>query len=559
MNNERLAGPNLNELELMLAAAIRFLAEGIASARHHAFVCTPEVTLWALEKMEPRRMNALRDKGDIAALMRLLQHCFALFSAAETWLARTLSEDGYQAGFETYDRCISIDDLLYVVESDDEWSYVDNFIRDTFTLVLRSLVQEVQTSSITTCLPAADTVPAKEVSVGTARSLSSVETVVAMAPGPNDALASALAHARCELLASDDGYECDFWSKVYISILGTWLEEDVPSVADELLARGQSVAYFEGVAEHLSMMKIVEDVWNGLGLPVRELLLREASFSRALEIIVATVKVHRREISEEDAEQIAEHVWRMVQRRAVYRDDATAKVFHSDASNDLIQDVRANLASHLTCHVVDRAMLPMCYREQIDETKALVVRLSELWLDVVGVLGKPSGIKRFFLHAGSDKCTTVLCLNLSFWVESESLWTQLFRFRRSIPVLYVFESRCTLVRYRFKHFSDLRAADKLHPRYWASLDISSEDWFEWPVGSAKSVRLPNGALAMPSVVRCVNDMTTGFEGGAESEGSSVEKADAPLPQGQRLIQAYVEERTRKYPEVGQVQEAAAVR
>lgn len=286
---------------------------------------------------------------------------------------------------------------------------------------------------------------------------------------------SALVHARRQLLASDDGSAWDLWQHVYTSVLGGWLEDDLPELAADLLSSGRVVEYYGEATRYLGSMREVERIWNALSPHVRSLLRCQTNVEFAVSIIESVVRADG--TPEDEISAWASRVWEMVKRRGLrHRRHQTQhynRALVSHGTSALIERIRSDTHARKTCFVIGRQNLPAPLRSMTKERQCLAIRLPEERLQVVDDLVSSDGVTCFFseYRGAEDVVRLELQVNPAFWCKYDQLWDLLFRFRRAIPVLYVFDTQCILVIYPFSHFSNLKEIASVRHKNRHSLSI----------------------------------------------------------------------------------------
>ncbi|NIE66850.1 hypothetical protein [Burkholderia sp. Ax-1719] len=526
----------LNKVELALIAAIRLTASMDRSARLGSLIFVPEIVTWALEKSEPAVIQALADVGQLTNFADLLRHYAKLRPIAECLRISEHLRGCMEAGVDYDDNgCLTPMDMLFAVRS-GEWKCSERVAYGAITRALRFVVGHEEDT-----LPASS--PAWHFDLTRSQTASDAKTKSVDEAYAADELDSALqppldmaiTHARRELLACDTGDDPSFWRKVYTSVLGDWLQTDMPEVAAEILEKGLTAEYFSSAWVYVSQMQKVERFWSGLGSPIRELLLTENDEACGVALIAEVVRADGSSVDENEVIAWSKRVWRMMQRRSSCNSERGSDPIRSIESNAFLDFVRECANAIDTCYFADIEMLPASFRECTDETRVLVVRLPEPWSAAPDELASQPGLDSFFWRTDRGNEYFALAISRAFWCDYEKLLTHLPSFRRSIPVLYVFEGRCALARYRFQHFSDLRALVDT-PYHWRSLlHISDEDWGQDKNGSAWISVLPDGSRIKPSLLSNVVDMTGGATCRKLSETYLREKPDAVLSREQRII------------------------
>ncbi|WP_341318696.1 hypothetical protein WN982_27210 [Paraburkholderia sp. IMGN_8] len=367
---------------------------------------------------------------------------------------------------------LTLEDVLYAI-AEGNWKCNDTAARDSISLVLHTAFERHEDDRTdrhaqqTLSAPCLFDVPRPgNPEFGAPDGLD---------PDTSPTLKIALRHARQQLLAFDTGYDPEFWCKIYTSVVGDWLEEDLPDVAAEIVATGAVSPYFNHVWSYVKQMKEVERLWVGISYPIRALLRAEQNESEALHVIEQFVRQDGKDGTEVAA--WVRRIWDMVKRRDSAQEQPASPVTCSDEWNAEVDHIRRAFRGGSTCYVIDADALPRSLRSLTDENSVLAVRLPERWLRAEHILSAPANLECFYWTNSSTEDTDLtLSINRSFWCSNEYLWPQLFRFRRSIPVLFVFKGKCVLARYRFNHFSDLRAVSDVSRKHLPTLEISDTEW-----------------------------------------------------------------------------------
>ncbi|MEX3945564.1 hypothetical protein AB4Y44_39770 [Paraburkholderia sp. BR10937] len=528
MKHYKPAAPQLNRVELALAEAIRLIARMDESARAGTPIIVAELVVWALTKSVPSVMGPLVESGQLESLTRLLRDYAALRPIAESHRFSSYLRGCAEAGVDyDDDGYLTPEDMRRALKS-HAWGYSDPEARTAIGRALHFvLVDSKDAEASGRPHPGANCTAPENTHRIHVECSSDARAADELDPVLQPALATAVAHTRRELLACDNSGAPDFWGKIYTSVLGDWLETDVPEVAAEVLANGLTSEYFKSVWHYVKQMCWVERLWAGLGHHIRDLLLRETDEVLALQLIGAVVSAGELQIDEHRVGAWSRRVWQMLQRRDSCAKESADGLIVSAESNTFLESVRSSTNGYDTCYLVDAKTLPARFCGLTDERQVLVVRLPEDWLLALGEIESQPGLSCFWWERGKD-CRLALSINRAFWCDYDELWSKLFKFRRSIPVLYVFETCCIFARYRFQHFSDLRAvADVPHKRR-LTLDISGENWEHYSSSVYWTAALPDGRRLKPSILGNLVDMTSGTAGGKLREARLRENPDAGL-------------------------------
>ncbi|MDR6376083.1 hypothetical protein [Paraburkholderia caledonica] len=460
MNNE---SDNFNAVERALYYAVRFMARMDECAGAGNATDVPEVIAWAIEQVRPELLTPLRDSGSYEQFLELLGHLRPLRAAAERFrgysfgdLAVPGEDEGHltlgylchQLGRRQWRRYNapgkrSIERVIRAATLRDAAQKYRPFPH-------RDLGDEDSRSGPPRVPPSAD-----------AHSLALPDPLDAELPMGTD---SAFQHAKTQLLACDDGAP-RFWENVYTCAAGDWLTHDMPESAARILGDGLLETYSATLRGFESQMYGVERYWTLLSYPVRLLLLRSGDEALVVRIIRSLIEGSDRP-PEKNLDAWAVRVWEMTKRRAVRPSNSLAEPIVSYETNALIQTLRADDMKETRCFVVDASSLPPLFSSIVSERFALVVCAQESWLDAGDELKLQMDLMlEVYEAARAEDNRLLLRVSKALYVEKCSLWPHLSRFRRVIPVVYVFHDQIALVGYDFGHFPDLHYLSSL-PRRW---------------------------------------------------------------------------------------------
>ncbi|WP_207002696.1 hypothetical protein [Trinickia mobilis] len=312
---------------------------------------------------------------------------------------------------------------------------------------------------------------------------------------------------RSTLDSMDDGRHLHFWSTVYTSVLGEWLQLAAPFLAKSVETNGLIPAFYKAATSYVETMRDIERLWHRLSEPLRSLLSHcTVDAEEAVGIIASMLEFPEHE--EAARELTARMVYAMFCRRLnPDRTTTTREPYQLLASNTVLQTIRHEAASLETCYLVDSSALPKPFEERITERQCIVVRLPEERLQLLDQLARDVGLTGLFskmADGSQQRCN--LTVNHAFWALQEQLWPMMFRFRNEVPVLYVFPEICVLVLYRFNHFVDLRRVADVPYRHWDSATLNDGEWRH----AAKHYvsQLPDGTQVKPVILTKVADLTT---------------------------------------------------
>jgi hypothetical protein len=207
------------------------------------------------------------------------------------------------------------DDMLYALQS-GAWACDDLVARKN---IERALVRVLRRNAGTERMSQSQSVVQNWLAEPRQRNALYIPDLCAsdtLAPQVAPVLAKALGHARRELALCDSGSGPEFWCRIYTSVLGDWLESDMPEVAHELLETGLVAEYSTSVWAYVRQMQRVEWMWNGLSYPLRTLLLRTRDEDVAIRLIAQVVQTHG--MGEAEVPAWTTRVWNTVKRRDLY-------------------------------------------------------------------------------------------------------------------------------------------------------------------------------------------------------------------------------------------------
>ena len=497
-------------IEASLIYSVRLLADMDSAAGFGGVRLIPEVFIWTLEQINPSLIQQLRGLNLLDRFrLRLAQYQelralaeplrFENHLRAEAEICTDLQDVGY----------LGLHDIQYALDYGD-WHPEDRSAPLCFRRVLRvSSAMPYPEDEIVGDL-------GKPLPFGTKGSFPTGEQLKALVEDTSASLNSqmaepletALEHVRRELASNDDGRESRHWAHVYTSVLGAWLQEDMPELAAGVLAAGQAQAFFDQLARFRHYAEQVEHIWNAMGRTVRALVLRADEPTASL-VIAEFLRAD--DTAEDEVPAWTSLVRNMLKRRgsaeaSAKRNRMTA-IVETRQTSDAAEKIRHAPNALHDCYLISCADLPESLRGKVSERQCLAVRLPEERLQIAQTLGQTPGLECFFSEeTGPGKvCKTQLSLSRVFWCEYNALWPKLFRFRRAIPVLFIFDQQCILVQYPFEHFSDLRRITDVHPRYRSTVYISDGPWTDW-LAQKSLDSLPDGAQLKPTMLEQVIDL-----------------------------------------------------
>ncbi|CAN7673377.1 hypothetical protein LJR034_005423 [Caballeronia sp. LjRoot34] len=505
-----IARTRVKTLEESLIYIVRLLAKMDSMAGFGGVALIPDVFVWTLEQMNPSLIERL-SKLDLLDTfrLRLAQYQelrvlaeplrFENHLRAEAEMCTDLQDFGY----------LELGDMQYALRCGD-WRPDDPLTRLCFERVLRTAcamprMEEEESRAIGNPLPvrAASTLKGTEHLKGVTEDTSANLN----APVP-EAMETALQHIRRELIANDDGREDRHWAHVYTSILGAWLHEDMPDEVTKVLAGGHAQAFFDELAQFRHQMEQAERVWNAMGKTVRALVLR-ADEPAASMVIAEFVRTDN--TAEDEVPAWTSLLRNMVRRRGHGDSSAGRKdisnVTETHDTSAVVEAIRSDSRAKTAGYLISSADLPTSLRGSVHEQLCLAVRLPEERVHIPETLSEAPGLQ--CVYSQMDRLNapyeTQLSVSRAFWCKYEAMWPVLFRFRRAIPVLFVFEGRCVLVKYPFEHFSDLRGVADGRTYRW-TVNVSEGPWTDWH-GYRRVDTLPDGVQLKPAMLDQIVDLS----------------------------------------------------
>jgi hypothetical protein len=324
----------------------------------------------------------------------------------------------------------------------------------------------------------------------------------------DEALQEALSWAISLLNEMEDTTTWYFWRQTYVSVLGDWLTQDEPVLAFFLDENNLFGDFFSGVAEHVAIMRIAEGICDYLPSELRNEILEApivaADDSRVLRYIADELGD-----SSDSNVTIAQHVIRIARKRGATEWSFSSALRESDSyktdeSSVVVTRLRDDSElSNNTCVLIDTSSLPAALRGRTTERQCLAVRVPHQWHEAIE--GGPGARGLRFCAVQPTPRTfgmqEVIFLNSNLVIGYHRLFEQLFRFRRQVPVLYIFESVCVLVVSPFNHFSQLPQLSGCREQWLA--ECEAEDYALEDTGE----QLPDGTRLVPLVIETVTDWT----------------------------------------------------
>jgi hypothetical protein len=497
-------------IEESLVYVVRLLAQMDSTAGFGGVVLIPDVFTWMLEQTNPAFIHKLSTLDLLDTFKRRLAQYQELRAIAEP-----LRFDNHLRAER--DMCTELQDFGYLALSDiqyaldyGDWRPDDRSARLCFVRVLRTArVMPFPEDEMVTDLG----IPQRFCATRTLPDMEHlgppVEDVSAsLDPRLPGTLEPALEHIRRELVVSDDGRAARHWAHIYTSILGGWLQEDLPEQVATVLAGGHVEAFFDELAQFRHQMEQVERIWNAMGETVRALVLRADEPTASL-VIAEFVRAD--DTDEDEVSAWTSLLRNMVKRRGAAESsdehEKTSDIVETHETSAVLEKIRSASSTQTTAYLISRVDLPESHRKTVHEQQCLAVRLPEERLEITASLSQAVGLECFYSErTGPNKvCETHLSIGRAFWCKYEALWPILFRFRRAIPVLFVFERQCILVQYPFEHFSDLRKIvdDRIYRR---TVNISDGPWTT-SLAQERLDTLPDGKKLKPSMLDQVVDLS----------------------------------------------------
>jgi hypothetical protein len=494
-------------IEASLIYSVRLLADMDSAAGLGGVRLIPEVFIWTLEQLNPSLIQQLRELDLLDRFrLRLAQYQelralaeplrFRNHLRAEAEICTDLEDVGY----------LELHDIQYALDYGD-WHPADRSARLCFRRVLRAsgatpYPEDKMVDALGEPLPFGT-----NGSFPTSEQLKTLmeDTSASLNSQMAEPLETALKHIRRELVANDDGRESRHWAHVYTSVLGAWLQEDMPELAAEVLAAGQAEAFFDQLARFRHDAEQVEHVWNAMGKTVRALVLRADEPTASL-VIAEFLRAD--DTAEDELPAWTSLLRSMLKRRGSAERSGMAAIVETRQTSDAVEQIRHAPNALHTCYLISCDDLPESLRTMVSERQCLAVRLPEERLQIAQTLSEAPGLECFFSEetGPGNVCKTQLSLSRAFWCEYKALWPALFRFRRAIPVLFIFDQQCILVQYPFEHFSDLRQITDVHPRYYSTVHISDGRWTDW-LAQKSLDSLPDGTQLKPAMLQQVIDLS----------------------------------------------------
>jgi hypothetical protein len=308
------------------------------------------------------------------------------------------------------------------------------------------------------------------------------------------------------LESMDDGRHVNFWSSVYTSVLGEWLQTTSPLIAEVIESNDLITDFYREAQTYVDKMRAVERRWHRLSYPLRGVIDQHApSAQDATALIASMIDVGERGESARD--EMATLTYRMFCRRLhPTRNTSKRELIGSGTDSKVIEFIRNNASSFENCYVIDSSSLPEPFAKRTSEQRCIAVRLPEIHLQLLDELARDDGLYSVFSKKDDGTaCRLNLAVNHAFWMPEEQMWTRMFGFQQRIPVLYVFNDVCLFAQYQFNHYADLRRIADVPYRNRPEATLSDGDWGY----AAKSFTssLKDGTQVRPEILEKVVDLT----------------------------------------------------
>jgi hypothetical protein len=304
----------------------------------------------------------------------------------------------------------------------------------------------------------------------------------------------------------DDGRHINYWSSIYTSVLGEWLQTTSPVIADLIESNDLIVDFYREAQMYVDKMRAVERQWHMLGYPLRMLLdLNASSAEEATALIASMIDVGER--GEAARDEMATLTYHMFCRRLnPARNSSKCELIKSNTDSKVIEFIRNDASSFENCYVIDSSSLPEPFAERTSEQRCIAVRLPEIRLQLLDELARDDGLYSVFSEKDDGtECRLNLAINHAFWVPEEQMWARMFGFERRIPVLYVFNDVCLFAQYQFNHYADLRRVASVPYRNRDCVALSEGDWRHGAKSFTSSLK--DGKQVRPEILEKVVDLT----------------------------------------------------
>ncbi|WP_321795303.1 hypothetical protein [Caballeronia sp. J97] len=440
----------ISDIELALFQAIRLFEHMDASTYQERPIDAPEIIYWALTKLQPElcaRLYASRQDNEV---IQLLMYYRSLRNRSDE-LFMSRGADYCPMGYPS----LNLYEIAGTLET-GAWTCHDKLAYRTLTTVIlpnfQKIAEEVESKhrrwDIDSHSACVHRLPSKPMPFE-----HSLERKDSLVPEGLSALVTqALAQAEQCLIACDDGSGRQFWRHNYASVAFDWIAIEQPKLAQLILTSNSSIelnSAYKALVEH---MRTVECLWERLSQPIRTLLLQNPE-QESINVLLTVLKENTR-FSVADQEVFARHVWLMVKRRAAPPETPTSRLKFTERSSPMLDEIWRDSRNTSACFVVDTEKLPPDLSAKISEKFSLVVKLGQAWMQQRDMLEEQNYVfQAWFGDGEEERC--VLAISKAFSCRYAEIWPHMQRFRRQIPVIYLFEHKRGLVSYDFAHFTEL--------------------------------------------------------------------------------------------------------
>jgi hypothetical protein len=457
----------------------------------------PEVLLWMIRMYEPEVFGALQSIRQVPELLSLLEHYGGLRQRAEEIEMERTFQFEMESGCDgSTDGRVSLDDIQEAINQ----SSLDAEL-PTVAGTLRKVVNAAQERRVwfwnqyNMQFRFAEDVDLKRLkgSCLTPHASSMTYQPLTEAAGSTaDPLHTAVMHGRMLLLTADTGQHSAFWTTVYGEVVGNWVERDLPSIAAALLARAETSDFFRAINDFIFEMRAVEDLWNVLSPQLRNLLLAQnLADSKVVHLVRSVVRTRRSADSESDTIRLTNLVIEMVRRRAeppTFVD--CLPVSRTSQSSPLIDRIR-DRANEEARYVALTSDLPAELKAMTSERYCLAVRMDSTNTEMIADIEQPAetGIDTFVAEQSDGTGQAMVAVSHAFWCRKDQFLELMWRFRSSIPVLYVGDEDVVLVEYPCSYFpmhAKLRDGVRGRDVYRRTSEIDGGFYYCAPFSSASA-------------------------------------------------------------------------
>jgi hypothetical protein len=457
-----------NAMERAFYYAVRLLARMDECAGAGNAIDVPELVVWAVQHLKPRLIEALK-ADEVEILLEILRSFQSLRSAAEKSRARWIAKEAWDAPGEDEGN-LTLHDLSLEID-EPSWASKNSASRNSVKRVVRAVADRYANDGYRRS-PYWDS----EDSDGWNRQNSKWRRhrpVSIDLFGPSKisrpSLEAAVEYAQRQMLACDDGYDRDFWFNIRTFVLPDWLAEDFPDTSSFLKAENLSPDFTAAIASFVGKMRSAEYCWNRLSRPIRAQLLESCTDQEGTGLLI---KLLGQNFGVDDS-SAANRLWDMIKRRAFAPHYQFSRPIFFDGNDAFFNALRNTESSADSCFVVDTSKLPVVIGALVKERCTVVVRMSEKWRNTPQNLEDNGHIQRAFFQESKADMRLMLQLSNALWCDDETLWPHLLRFRRTIPVVYLFEDSAALVCIRFNHFTSLQSIGEVSMQHLQSYGPAS--------------------------------------------------------------------------------------